>query len=70
MPYIMLYSFLTHKSSMLPSYHTKTTQLICRANQLTGLYMMSTLKFNKFLNFNQLRGLHKMFREIEKWHEK
>ena len=25
------------------SYHTETSQLICRANQRTGLYMMGTL---------------------------
>ena len=25
------------------SYHIETSQLICRANQLTGFYMMGTL---------------------------
>ena len=28
-------------------HHTETSQLICRANQLTGFYMMATLEFNE-----------------------
>ena len=28
-------------------HHTETSQLICRANQLTGFYMMATLLFNE-----------------------
>ena len=28
-------------------HHTETSQLICRANQLTGFYMMATLAFNE-----------------------
>ena len=28
-------------------HHTETSQLICRANQLTGFYMMATLSFNE-----------------------
>ena len=28
-------------------HHIETSQLICRANQLTGFYMMATLVFNK-----------------------
>ena len=27
-------------------HHTETSQLTCRANQLTGFYMMATLVFN------------------------
>ena len=29
-------------------HHVETVQLICRANQLTGFYMMTTLVFNEF----------------------
>ena len=32
------------------SHHTETSELICRANQLTGVYMMGTLVV-KGLNF-------------------
>ena len=32
---------------MLP--HTKTSQLICTANQLTGFYIRATLAFNGFI---------------------
>ena len=28
-------------------HHIETSQLICRANQLTGFYMMPTLTFNE-----------------------
>ena len=42
------YSVLTHQHQ---SYcYKETSQLICRANQLTGFYMMATLAFNKFIN--------------------
>ena len=30
-------------------HHIETSQLICRANQLTGLYMMLTLAFNELI---------------------
>ena len=29
--------------------HIETSQLICRANQLTGFYMMATLAFNELI---------------------
>ena len=32
----------------MPSYG-ETSQLICRANQLTGFYMMATLAFNELI---------------------
>ena len=28
-------------------HHIETSQLVCRANQLTGFYMMATLAFNE-----------------------
>ena len=28
-------------------HHIETSQLVCRANQLTGFYMVSTLAFNE-----------------------
>ena len=31
------------------SYHIETSQLICTTNQLTGLYMMTTLAFNELI---------------------
>ena len=34
-------------------HHIETSQLICKTNQLTGFYMMATLKFNE-LNENRL----------------
>ena len=34
-------SFLTLKQPL--SHHIKTSQFICRANKLTGFYMMGTL---------------------------
>ena len=30
-------------------HHIETSQLICRANQLTGFYMMATLAFNELI---------------------
>ena len=30
-------------------HHTETSQLICRANQLTGFYMIATLSFNELI---------------------
>ena len=40
-------------------HHIETSQLICSANQLTGLYMMTTLAFNE-LNWAKLwyRQMH------------
>ena len=32
-------------------HHIKTSQLICRANQLTGFYMIATLAFNELSKF-------------------
>ena len=38
-------------SSMHEScHHIETSQLICKANQLTGFYMMATLPFNELSN--------------------
>ena len=34
-------------------HHIETSQLICRANQLTGFYMMTTLSFNKLNNLKR-----------------
>ena len=31
-------------------HHIETSQLICRANQLTGFYLMITLTFNELIN--------------------
>ena len=31
-------------------HYVETTQLICFANQLTGLYMMATLAFNELMH--------------------
>ena len=30
-------------------HHTETSQLICRANKLTGFYMTATLAFNELI---------------------
>ena len=38
---------LTHWTPKLP--HIETSQLICEANQLTGLYIMATLVFNELI---------------------
>ena len=54
-------SYLTHfRSSLLlvidhliksqSCHHIETSQLICYANQLTGLYMIATLTFNALIN--------------------
>ena len=32
------------------SHHTETSQLICKANQLTGFYMIATLAFNELIH--------------------
>ena len=36
---------LTHKRQSC--HHIESSQLICRANRLTGFYMMGTLAFNE-----------------------
>ena len=47
----MLNNPLTNSSYQLikrqSCHHIETSQLICRANQLTGFYMMTTLAFNE-----------------------
>ena len=35
-------------------HHTETSQLICRANQLTSFYMMATLAFNELIFLMQI----------------
>ena len=42
-----LNSFLVQLIKRQSCYHTETSQLICRVNQLTGFYMMATLAFNE-----------------------
>ena len=34
--------------------HIETVQLICRANQLTGFYMVATWSFNELSYFDSL----------------
>ena len=34
--------------------HIETSQLICYANQLTGLYMTTTLVFNELISYQYL----------------
>ena len=52
------------------SHHVETSQLICRANQLTGFYMMGTLAIKEFPGYtagsfeNVLRILPKYFQSI------
>ena len=35
-------------------HHIETSQLICKASQLTGFYMMATLAFNELMGSNHL----------------
>ena len=43
------YFELTHQTPKLPSYKNQSIDLLCTANQSTGLYMMATLVFNDLI---------------------
>ena len=48
-------------------HHIETSQLICRANYLTGFYTMTTLEFNELNRFTPLvfsEGI-----EMEDWRQ-
>ena len=42
------------------SHHIETSQLICKANQLTGFYMMGTLVVKGLIN-NRKKGFSDVF---------
>ena len=43
--------------------HIETSQLICRANELTGFYMMATLAFNELMLINPVNNQWSPHRE-------
>ena len=49
MPLISFYNPWKHQCS----HHIETSQLNCRANQLTGFYMMGTLMFSRCIEREQ-----------------
>ena len=40
--------------------HIETSQLICKANQLTGFYMRATLAFNGLITKNKFSHIQKI----------
>ena len=50
----------------LQSYHhIETSQLICSAIQLTGFYMMATLRFNELSRIIYPQNCHPLFSEVD-----
>ena len=50
-------------------HHIETSQLICRAKQLTGFYMITTLAFNDLMYFTQSFLLNVRLGGRKKWEE-
>ena len=47
-------------------HHVETSQFICRANQLSGFYMMAILLFNNLSRLGVLRRTHLAILSSEK----